>query len=31
MMVTNNAYSIGGFSIINPELINGVKIVNLKI
>lgn len=31
MIVTKNAYSIGGFNIINPELINGVKIVNLKI
>lgn len=30
MMVTNNIYSIGGFKIINPEIISGIKIVNLS-
>lgn len=30
MIVTNNIYSMVGFSIINPEIISGIKIVNIK-
>ena len=30
MVVTNNIYSIGGFAFVNPELISGVNLLNIK-
>ena len=31
MIVTNNIYSIGGFSIINPDLVSGINIKNINL